>query len=136
MDENSKKSPKSSKRLVKKKKKIAQPTSRPVSLGDPELDALFSKIYAMKDDLDSKMSKLREITGMTGQDISNYINNPDNFSRSQWEKMEKDRKAAEDLLYAGLGKETRAREKKKKIEKEDKVRRGKTLGARKKWLQM
>jgi hypothetical protein len=124
-------------RKKKKKKKIISDAVRsPVSLGDPELNDIFAKIYKMKDDLDSKFSHIREMTGMSGTEISTYLNNPNNFTPFQWKQMESDKKLAEERLYLGLGHGTKERRAKKVSEKQAKERRGKMLGARKKWLQM
>lgn len=120
----------------KKKKKKAAAVSAPISLDDPELNDMFAKIYKMKDDLDNKFSRVREITGLSGSEISNYLNNPNNFTPFQWKQMEMDKKQAEEKLYLGLGKGSKEKSAKKLVEKKTKERRGKMLGARKKWLQM
>jgi hypothetical protein len=132
----SKNSGKSSKRLVKKKKEPSVSVRARVTFADPELDSIFAKMYAMKDDLDAKFNKVSELIGMTSKEIASYLNNPNNFTPSQWEKMQADKKKAEEQLYLGTGKEAKEKKAKKVIEKQAKDRRGKMIGARKKWLQM
>ena len=119
-----------------KKKKFSAPGPAPVSLGDPEMDAIFAKIYTMKEDIDSKLNQLTDITGMSSQEITTYLTNPNNFTPKQWEKMEKDRKATEEKLYLGLGVAAKQQTTKKVLEKKDRERRGKMIGARKKWMPM
>jgi hypothetical protein len=127
---------KKSKRLVKKKKTQTVVARASVSYATPELEELFAKMYAMKDDLDAKLNKVGELVGMSTKEISSYLNNPNNFSPAQWEKMQADRKKVEQQLYLGMGQEVKEKKAKKVLEKKAKERRGKMIGSRKKWLQM
>lgn len=127
---------KTPKRLVKKKKTTTTSVRPRLSLKNPELEALFDKMYAMRDDLQAKFNKVGEMLGMSSKEISVYLNNPNNFSPSQWAKMQMDKKRAEEQLYLGMGKGEKEQRAKKAIEKQAKERRGKMIGARKKWLQM
>ncbi len=121
-----------------KKKSFVPKTPTPPSYGNPEIDAMFAKINAMKDDLDSKLNKICEMTGMSTKEINSYLNNPNNFSPQQWERMERAKKNVEEKLYLGLGLGIVAKQQKAKKaqEKQTRERRGKMIGARKKWMQM
>ncbi len=122
------------KKVAKKKDPVVQTPFQPV--GNKELEEMFKKVYAIKDEVEAKINKLSELSGMSRQEIEIYLGNPNNFAPHIWTKIEREKKAVEDKLYADLGigaKETRA---KKLKEKQEKNRSGKTLGARKKWLQM
>lgn len=141
-----------SKKPVKKKKKktpssslSSQPdvkteaeskSSKPVSIATKELEEILEKIHKMDDDLEGKMSRVCELSGMTRQEVHRFIENPDNFSQEQWKNAQKNKDILEEKIYSVVGvkaKKLKAKKKKKKLAKK---RRGKTLGGRKGWLPM
>lgn len=135
-----------SKKLGKSnKKKVPSKDRRPTSpeeggqsptAADPEIASMLKKVDLMKRDLEKKLSALYEKGSLYRIDIEKYLNDPTNFTKAEWEKLEKDK----DFLYnkvlsvmtpaAGLKKLPKSKE---KLTKE---RKGKTLGSRKNWIPM
>ena len=90
------KEPTRKKKLVKKKKVLppSKPDREELSLADPELKEIINKIRTMESDLQKKMEKISEISGISRGEISSYLENPSNFDKYQWDLMEKDKKEA------------------------------------------
>ncbi|MGA8165541.1 MAG: hypothetical protein WB791_11080 [Waddliaceae bacterium] len=117
--------------------KKTQPTSSGLAgITTDEPEEMLKRIHKMDDDLENKMTRVCELSGMSRKEVHDFIENPDNFTVQQWKKAQEDKSAIEEKIYAIFGAEQqniKAEKKKKKISKK---RRGKTLGARKGWLQM
>lgn len=107
-----------------------------VAISDEETDEMLKKLRNMDEDLQSRMSRVCELSGMSSSEVQRYIENPDNFSMTQWSKIQHEKEALEDRVYAVIGLEAKKRKIKKKKKKMAKGRRGKTLGSRKGWIQM
>lgn len=131
--------------LRKKKKKFkrkgtararAVPPSNVSVINDTEIDNMLKKLRDMDDDLQNRMDKIAELSGMSPKEVKRFIENPDNFPPEEWSRMQRKKDDLEKQIYSGIGIEYQKRVMKKKKKKMQKGRRGKTLGARKGWIQM
>lgn len=128
----------------KKKKKIPKggtkrkvaPPSNVSAISDTDVEKMLKKLRDMDDDLQNRMDKIAELSGMSPKEVKRFIENPDNFPPEEWSRMQRKRDALEKKIYAGIGVEYQKRVIKKKKRKIAKGRKGKTLGARKGWIQM
>lgn len=112
------------------------PQSKP-QLSKEEIDQLFKKIQEYHDLVEKRLEQAMSLTNMSREQITRYLNNPSNFSPQQWNSIQNLRKNYESLLDRALQlKKNSDVEKKKQLSKEDKQRKGKTLGGRRKWLSM
>ena len=117
------------------KHKVAPPSNVSV-ITDTEIDKMLQKLRDMDDDLQTRMDKIAELSGMSPTEVKRFIENPDNFPPEEWSRMQRKKDDLEKKIYAGIGIEYQKRIMKKKKKKMQKGRRGKTLGARKGWIQM
>ncbi len=117
------------------KHKVAPPSNVSV-ITDTEIDKMLQKLRDMDDDLQTRMDKIAELSGMSPTEVKRFIENPDNFPPEEWSRMQRKKDDLEKKIYSGIGIEYQKRIMKKKKNKMQKGRRGKTLGARKGWIQM
>lgn len=137
-----------SKKLGKKKKedkvhpkKSALPSKPPslpegVVIGDNELQQIIKRIKDMDEDLQKKMDRVCELSGMSRSEVSTFLENPSNFHADQWKLMQGEKEQLEKQFYSMVGielKKKKALKKKKQLTKE---RHGKTIGLRKGWIDM
>lgn len=134
--EASKKSGKKKKKKTPSSSLSPQPEIKTTGIRTKDLEEILKKIHKMDDDLENKMTRVCELSGMTRQEVQRFIENPDNFSQEQWKNAQKNKNALEEKIYSVVGVELKKLKVKKKKKKSAKKRRGKTLGARKGWLQM
>lgn len=134
-DEASEKLGKKKKKVKGTSKKVVPPSNVP-TIGDTEVEDMLKKLRDMDDDLQLRMDKVCELSGMSAKEVKRFIENPDNFPPEEWSRMQRKKEALENKLYAVIGAETKKRQMKKKKKKVQKGRRGKTLGGRKGWIQM
>jgi hypothetical protein len=106
------------------------------SISDPDIDNMLKKMRTMDKDLQLRMDKVAELSGMSPREVMHFIENPDNFPAKQWSLMQQKKRELEEKIYAGIGVEYHKRILKKKKNKVQKGRSGKTLGYRKGWIQM
>ena len=105
-------------------------------VGDTEVDDMLKRLRYMDENLKKKMERVCELSGMTKREIERYIENPHNFTESQWKKIQQEKDKLEEQLFAAIGIKAKKRILKKKKKKLARGRRGKTLGGRKGWMQM
>lgn len=103
---------------------------------DPELLGMLKRLRFMDEDLKKKMEKICELTGLSRNEIERFIENPINFSESQWKNAQKEKELLEQKIYTAVGEHAKKQMLKKKKIKIAKERKGKTLGSRKGWIQM
>lgn len=116
------------------KKKKQQPSSKKKTHQDPEIAAMLNQIEVMKQDLENKLEKIRQQTGLSKEDLQNFMNNPKNFSPNEWAKLEKTKNEMGDKVWSAIGLELKPKARtRENIAGE---RKGKTLGGRKKWIPM
>lgn len=117
------------------RRKVAPPSNLSV-ITDMDVEKMLKKLRDMDDDLQQRMDKIAELSGMSPREVKRFIENPDNFPPEEWSRMQRKRDDLEKQIYSGIGIEYQKQIMKKKKKKIAKERRGKTLGARKGWIQM
>lgn len=107
----------------------------PKQKGDPETQAMLQKIRTMQADLQQKFDALYKKAKMTPTEFKNYLDDPKNFSKKEWDFVQSNRYALEEKVWDVVGLELKPAtgHKRENISHE---RKGKTLGARKKWIPM
>lgn len=109
----------------------------PVPIGDEELKQMFSRVYSYHDEVEKKLEEAYKYTGLSAKDVKAFIENPNNFPPQGYEIIAKQKERLFEQVEEWATHQPGMRKKKKKKSQEsDKTRKGKTLGARKKWLQM
>lgn len=118
-----------------KKPPAPEPLAEKKPIDDAELQRMFQRINALDDDLQKKMDRICEISGKTRKEIETYLNNQANFFPDEWKQIQLQKEQVEEMLFSKLGtdKQKQNAKKKKQLIKQ---RQGKTLGARKKWIDM
>lgn len=124
------------KKKIKRKSALEAPPSNMSAAGDTEIDTMLKKLRNMDDDLQNRMEKIAELSGMSTKEVKRFIENPDNFPSEEWSRIQRKKDDLEKKIYAGIGIEYQKRVQQKKKKKMQKGRRGKTLGSRKGWIQM
>jgi hypothetical protein len=115
---------------------IAPVTIAPSAYQDLGLEDMLKRLRHMDTDLQKKMQRICELSGMTKKEVERYVENPNNFNESQWQKMQKQKEQLEEQIFTVIGIKAKKRMLKKKKMKIVKGHRGKTLGGRKGWIQM
>lgn len=114
-----------------------KPASRKLGI-DPEGDAMQNlKIMNERHlEIQQRMDDAFQKSGVDPKDLDKYCENPNNFTPSQWSRLQHQQEEIE-MILTGLSKESLAAQKELKVKSRvDKARKGKTLGARKNWLNM
>lgn len=114
----------------------ARPNITAMADEDPALKEMLTRLQKMDEDLKNKINRICELSGMSQQQILSFMDNPQNFQPAQWSSAQRQKDALEQQIYSAIGAKAKKQVLKKKIEKMDKSRRGKTLGGRKGWIQM
>jgi hypothetical protein len=104
---------------------------------------MIEEMKAAQDKIDHMLSEIYQLTGWTPKYLKSYLENPNNFSKEEWQNIQKQRKEFTDLIKTPKELETEKKTKKDFINQESssqsqivKERRTKTAGARRKWLPM
>jgi hypothetical protein len=103
---------------------------------------LQASIEKMQDNLDAMQREAERIlkkTGMTTEQMENYVNNPSNFSKEEWDRIEsakKEVKRFEEDMFKALGKDPEEMQKQAIKEKERKQKQKQRLMSPKKknWI--
>lgn len=103
---------------------------------DPEINAMFQKIYEMDGKIQEAVDRVLKLSGMTKEELWRHFDNPKSLTVNQLEKMEQQRAELEKKVSSILGPKWGVRRKAKKEKKLSKKRKGKTLGGRKGWISM
>lgn len=120
----------------------AAPTPVPVSASTTpaipasELEVLIESVVQKRNLLTKQIEDVYKRSGHTRDSISDYLNDPTNFSEVTWQIVQDERTQLMNKInkLAGRSESHVGREKKKVTE--EKKRKGKTLGARRNWLSM
>ena len=109
------------------------PPQPPKKHRDPEIREMMKKIDDMKQDLLKKMEYLQRTGGLTYEQVRAYMENPKNFTKTEWDKLQQTKNELGDKVWNALGEELKpkAEHVRENVEGE---RKGKTLGARKRWI--
>lgn len=107
-----------------------------LSTGNPELDERLKIFEKSHDDLKKQIDDIFLQSGMTQKTITDYLNNPNNFSSTQWALIQQQREQLQEKIWKMVGKKYKQIFTAKQQAKSSKERKGKTLGARKNWMPM
>lgn len=128
--------------LFKPNSSTSKKPKAPVNKGDqltaPREDAykVLSNMKKMHEELNLKIDRLFQMSGKDPREVRDYFNNPKNFPAHEWKRIQ-ERKEELEIYIRSLSKEELKKKKtKQEVSKMSKERKGKTLGARKKWLPM
>lgn len=131
------------KRLLKKKKKRPPPSAaaKPSAtatepLLDEETASMFERMREMRNDLEGKMLDLYSVAGVSRSVVEEFFSNPRNLSSEKKEQIEKDLSKLETELSNVLGKRAKRVSQKFQESKQSDKRKKKSIGHRRKWLQM
>jgi len=120
----------------KKPKKAKKPAPPKKPLTDAEVSKMLDRMNEMRREIEKKVEDACEGKGLTWQNVQDYVNEPKNFLPTEWKRLQHRREEVAEKLWASLGtdvKKKKAAVTKKKVAKK---RKGKTLGARKRWIPM
>jgi|688.fasta_scaffold16531_13 hypothetical protein len=121
-------------RQKKSTKSTPAPIQKKKRHSDPEIASMLQKIDDMKLDLQKKLDYIKNRMGWSNDQIQQFMNNPKNFPPKEWERIQQTKNALGDKVWAAIGLELKPKPRtRENIAGE---RKGKTLGARKKWIPM
>lgn len=95
---------------------------------------MLEKMASMHDDIQRKLEDAYQQAGLTKKDISQYLDDPKNFPSYQWEVIQKQRKDLANKIWSMVGEDTKPQIEAKKRAQAQEGAKGKTLGARKRWI--
>lgn len=124
-----------------------RPPMDPKNFRDPEIEAIREKIHQMQREIVQKLDYINQHTHLTPQQLSYVLSDPKNYTPAQWEELQSFRKKWGDKIINAVGREVDMNhlfppnelnlpESPKIKATTDASRKGKTLGARKKWIPM
>lgn len=108
----------------------------PKAIIPTDIKEIFSKIKEMKSEIDDKIQFILGQKGHTAESIKRYLNNPQNFTPTEWMMMQTHRGDLEQKLGSLITPQLKTLQTKQQAAEQGKNRKGKTLGSRKKWLPM
>jgi hypothetical protein len=99
---------------------------------------MISKTKVLHDEIDKKLDEIFQKTGWSTKQIKMHLDNPNNFTSEEWERVQKERQKLLNSLKTEQ--ELKAPEKgelkPEQATKLNKERRSKTIGARRNWISM
>lgn len=120
----------SGKKKEKKTSIVPAATKSPIS--DDEVERTLAKIREMSKDLDQKILETKQKSGIEEQEIRDYIDSLKKDSPKNWAII-KEKKEALQREIMGISEAEQAA---KELSTEGKKMKGKTLGGRKRWIDM
>lgn len=108
----------------------------PSVIPDPETHEMLAKMDRMAQELEEAINRTLESTKMTKSQFDAFLNDRKNFSPQQWEEIQKLKASLGKQFISLFGNEGTAFVEKVAVTKATKAKRGKSLGARKKWIPM
>ncbi len=94
-------------------------------------------VRKQREGLDQNVDTLFEKAGLSPTEVSNYLDNPDNFTEQQWKRIQKNREEIQAFVWDALGEEKKERYLAEKKKKRGKKRKKKTLGSRRRgWIKL
>ena len=67
------------------------PSRTPNFLASPEIKASIKRYEQTRDAFDKQLDELRQSSGLSVQEMRKYCENPNNFSKYQWEFLQKEK---------------------------------------------
>lgn len=132
----------SKKKPLKPKPPAATPTPPPQEIPKelpnvPEdVKNIFEKMRAMQKELLQKFDETCKRAGKDPRDVKEFCHNPSNFSAPAWHIINERKEILQEKIGGVSRTEIKQRKAQKEASKTSKERKGKTLGARKKWIDM
>lgn len=134
-DEAARKNSLSKKKYSTKKTSQIQTKNKEISsLSESEIQALLDKVSRQREELLLKLDMIQQTKGINLKEMKNFMDNPLNFKKSEWEFLQKQRTEMEEKLSALIGKELKEKNQKQNLQKSEKAHKLKSLGSRKKWI--
>lgn len=105
---------------------------------DPEINVMLNKMTRMQEDINTKLGEIYDGSGVSINQIKNFLNNPSNFPPEVWQRIQSQR----DVLEKKIGDVLQHMIKKAKVGpmgvkgEVSKERKSKTLGSRRNWIPM
>lgn len=103
---------------------------------DPELEEWLSRMDSFREELKSQVESLMEKKGHSPESLTRYLDTTSNFSKTEQNLIFEKREELDKTLGIKLDPSLQRLKKKKSTEKSTKERQKKTLGARKRWMDM
>lgn len=106
---------------------------------DPEIKDMMGKIHLMRQDLERKMNQIYNISGLDTDSFKEFLNNPKNFGNKDWQFIQENKSVLEQKVWLTIGDELKPPTGGPALPGRENIageRKGKTLGARKKWINM
>lgn len=104
---------------------------------DPEIQAMITRMRDMHKDIEGRLNKIYETSGLSPSQIKSFAENVSNFTPEEWRKLQSNRAEIEAKLLAFLGPRVKAEKQRLMTDKMTKERKAKTVAARKKnWIPM
>lgn len=111
---------------------------------DPETREMLEQIRQMKQDLQNKLELIQKKGGALGYGFKQFTQNKKNFTPEQWEDIQKAKRLLGDKIWNAIGKPAPPSLEQSQADSTTPSisppvpgdRKGKTLGARKKWIPM
>lgn len=107
-------------------------------VSDPEIVQMIEKMKKIHDEIEVKLEETYQKAGLNSRSIKAFLDNPNNFKPKEWERVQSERKSLLSQIWTNLGKAIHSQDIQapKGIEKAEKERKGKLLGARRNWISM
>lgn len=119
-------------KFIKKKKEKAEDADKIIELNTQEsLENQIKEANEKRKKIQDQLDEVCQNFGMTQNEITDFLNNPSNFSPEMWESVQRKRQALEEKVWKTVGKE-----KKEKLQPKEKPknRKTKSVASRKKWI--
>lgn len=106
------------------------------SITDEELEAELATVRAHRSELEEKIEKIFSELRMTRSELTDYLNNPQNFNEQEWKIVQAERDVLLDNIWRHVGDEYKRAYQEKRIKKAEKDRKRKGISSRKNWIPM
>lgn len=127
--------------MAKKQEDLQEPKLRQLieSMSDRELRDAVQEMQDTLDRLDGEVEAVTKRTGMSQEQLQQFVENPSNFSREEWDQLQRAKQVVEEFhtnMWKAFGKDPSVEQKKSEEMKAKKQKR-RLLGATKKnWIPM
>jgi len=98
---------------------------------DPEVQQMLKRIDEMRKDIENRIEFISRQSGWSKEKIWEYVNNPKNFNKDQWEIVQKENQKFVDKVWASLGSSIHVH---KAHAHATTQRKGKFIGSRRNWI--
>lgn len=123
--------------IPKKTTNSTPPPARVAPPSDVEVDDLLKKMQVMAGDLNDRVNTIVEKSGKSLKQVKTYCENPQNFSKEEWNLLQFVKMNIQERISTVLGNEYKDHIQHAEVTKQQKDRTAKTLGSRKKnWISM